>query len=77
MTNINTSNYHHIDNGGVSIKIETQGENNNTSSITFDTTYYGYPSIASTIYLSSDSLEILEMYRNTITQHIAKMKIKQ
>lgn len=73
---IKTDNYHHIDNGGVSITIDTNKDDNYTQ-IILEADYYGYPSISSTIHIGTDSLEILEMYRETITKHIAKIKITE
>lgn len=74
---IKTDSYYHVDNGGVSITLDTDKDDKYTH-IIFEADYYGYyPSISSTIHIGMDSLEILEMYREAITKHIAKIKITE
>ena len=74
---IRSYNAYHIDNGGISIDIKTEKQEDITSTaIEFDTSYYGYPSIRSIITINQDNIEILECLKDTIIKHLAELKIR-
>lgn len=76
MKKIVSSHYLHIDNGGPCITLETD-ENKLGTTMTLETGYYGYPNISMDFYMGTNHIEILEMLRDTITKHIAKLKMTQ
>ena len=76
MQDIKTFNSYHIDNGGPDIHLSSDKDKTYTS-LTLSADYYGYPSISTTFHIGMDHIEILEMFRETITKHIAKLKLTQ
>lgn len=77
---ITTSEYHHIDNGGPEINLVTtfNDEGIESTKMTFDASYYGYPSFSTTldIYGGVDNIPILETYKKALSEHIAQLKMR-
>jgi len=80
---IKTDSYHHIDNGGPSISLETEVQYEEkypedkfqTTNLKLSTQYYGYPNVSAMISLNGqDEIAILTAFRNAIDEHLTKLK---
>lgn len=80
---IETKSYHHIDNGGPKIILETTvqfednypEDKNKQTSLKISSQYYGYPDISVKFCLhGQDEVAILTAFKNAIEQHIEKIR---
>ena len=78
-----TKTYHHIDNGGPTLTLETKVEcddrfpedKTKTTHLNLNCNYYGYPSVSANFFLNGqDEIAILTALRNAIDEHIEKLK---
>lgn len=79
---LTTTNYHHIDNGGIYFKLKSNivGENDvpdenfHDTKLEINACYFGYPSLMATIDL--EDLEHLKSIIDSFTEHYRKLKAK-